>query len=149
MACTRIPIEMWKALIFSSMRAPRLSTHQMRGSAHRRMPTHHLPLQVGGLFVCCEDHRPLPTLDREGPHERSSECVLLNTCGYMGKETAKREQQCDARMWKPCVQDNYMQKKTRLARFLWEQSMCDFRLGRSRNVLSPSHSVALRRCPKR
>ena len=38
---------------------------QVSGSAHRRMPTCRLPLWVGGLFVCCEDHRPIPTFKRK------------------------------------------------------------------------------------
>ena len=38
---------------------------QVSGSAHRRKPTCRLPLQVGGLFVCCKDHRPIPTFKRQ------------------------------------------------------------------------------------
>ena len=46
------------------MRAPRLSTNHANGRAHRRMPTCHQLLNVGGLLVCCEDHRPIPTFKR-------------------------------------------------------------------------------------
>ena len=47
-----------------NVRAPRLSTNHANGRAHRRMPTCHQLLNVGGLLVCCEDHRPLPTFKK-------------------------------------------------------------------------------------
>ena len=113
---------------FQSVRAPRLSTDQICDRAHRRMPTCRLPLWADDLLVCCEDHRPIPTI---------MEKAVTNAAHSLKKKTQCIAEKYIIELYEQCCMPSTIENKkskplNAISQSNTQMKLQDFRLGRSR-----------------